>query len=355
MMKRTAAWLLLPLVSAGAFAGQALTGRLQEALQRSGPGEAIPVWIFFTDKGVRPGAPLPPPLSLVSARALQRRAAVLPADRIVDETDLPVCPAYIARVAPLVARTRQVSRWLNAVSAEATSGQIAQIEALPCVRTVDLLMRYRRVAGTEASPPGAARPAARHPEGTGALDYGESLPQVSLENIPAVNATGNSAQGIIIGMFDNGVRLPGHEAFDLLRPRIIAQHDFVDHKTSVVPNDPDPGFGAHGVYTLSTIAGYTPGRLIGPAYGASFILARTENDSSETPIEEDNWAAAIEWAESLGVQVTSTSLGYFDFDPGWVSLTWQDMNGHTAVISIAALMAARKGVIVVNSAGNDAE
>ncbi|HTO93064.1 MAG TPA: S8 family serine peptidase, partial [Bacteroidota bacterium] len=173
--------------------------------------------------------------------------------------------------------------------------------------------------------------------------------------IPAVHASGNSAEGIIIGMFDNGVRLPGHEAFDLLRPRIIAQHDFVDHKTSVIPNDTAPGFGDHGVYTLSTIAGYKPGKLIGPAYGASFILARTENDSSETPIEEDNWVAAVEWAESLGVQVTSTSLVYLGFDPGWPSLTWQDMNGRTAVISIAALMAARKGVVVVTSAGNDGQ
>jgi len=353
MTSRTAVCLLL-LGSAGASGAPAITGRLEEALRRTEPGGLVPVWIFFNDKGVPPDAPLPPPLSLVSARALRRRAAVLPADRLVDETDLPVCAAYIDRVTPLVARVRQVSRWLNGISAEATAEQIAMLRTLPCIRTVDLLQRYRRT-DTEVSPPGAARTGAGHPAGAEALDYGESLPQVSLENIPAVHATGNSAQGIIIGIFDNGFRLLGHEAFASLRSRIIAQHDFVDHKSSVVPNDPAAGFGAHGVNTLSTLAGYAPGRLIGPAYGASFILARTENDSSETPIEEDNWAAAVEWAESLGVQVTSTSLGYFDFDPGWTSLTAQDMNGRTAVISIAALMAARKGVIVVNAAGNDAD
>ena len=356
MTQRAAVWFLLLIVPAGALGAPALTGRLQEALHRSAPGDLVPVWVFFTDKGVSPDAPLPPALSLVSARALRRRATALPADRLVDQSDLPVCRTYIDAVTPLVTRIRQVSRWLNGVSAEVTGDQLARIEALPCVRTVDLVQRYRRVPETEVSPPRAARQAARQPAGAGSLDYGESLPQVSLENIPAVNATGNSAQGVIIGMFDNGVRLLTHEAFDFLRPRIIAQHDYVDHKESVIPNNlVSAGFGAHGVFTLSTIAGYKPGTLIGPAYGASFILARTENDSSETPIEEDNWAAAIEWAESLGVQVTSTSLGYFDFDPGWTSLTWQDMNGRTAVISIAALMAARKGIIVVNSAGNDAQ
>ncbi len=105
--------------------------------------------------------------------------------------------------------------------------------------------------------------------------------------------------------------------------------------------------------TLSTIGGYTSGTLIGPAYGASYILLRTENDSSETPFEEDKWIAGIEWADSIGVQVTSTSLGYLDYDAPYKSWTWQDMNGRTTPISRAAAMAVRKGIIVVNSAGNN--
>ncbi|HEX7573466.1 MAG TPA: S8 family serine peptidase, partial [Bacteroidota bacterium] len=284
----------------------------------------------------------------------QRRARVLPANSLVDETDLPVSAEYIAKVTPIVTSIRQTSKWLNGVSAEATPAQISRLEALPFVREIEIVQRYRRVRETEINAAASPYLPVRKGDGTGALDYGSSLAQVSLENIPAVHATGNSAQGIIIGVFDNGFRLLNHEAFDFLRPRIIAQHDFVDHKVSVVPNNPNGPFGGHGVNTLSTLAGYKPGQVIGPAYGASFILARTENDSSETPVEEDNWVAAIQWAESLGVQITSTSLGYYDFDSGFTSLTWQDMNGKTAVITRAAVMAARKGVIVVNSAGNDA-
>jgi serine protease AprX len=341
------------LVASAAGAGNRTTGRLEQAVHRAGPGDQIAVWVFFTDKGtlVRDGKPLP--RDLVSELALRRRARVLPSDRLVDESDLPVSEEYIARVAPLVSHIRQRSRWLNGVSAQAAPGAIAQIESLPFVREIDLVQKYRRAGGEETQGASPAVLPPRKSSGTGALDYGSSLPQVSLENIPAVHATGNSAQGIIIGLFDNGVRLQTHQAFDQLRGRIIAQRDFVDHKTSVVPNDPNSEFGGHGVNTLSTLAGYKPGNIIGPAFGASFILARTENDSSETPFEEDNWAAAIEWAESLGVQITSTSLGYLTFDTPYTSLTWQDMNGRNSVISRAAVMAARKGVIVVNSAGNE--
>jgi serine protease AprX len=345
--------LSLLLGAAGAPGGTRTTGRLEQALHQAGPGDQISVWVFFNDKGarVRTGKSLPG--DLVSERALRRRARVLPADRLVDESDLPVSEEYIARVAPLVLRIRQRSRWLNGVSVDATPAGIALLESLPFVHEIDIVQKYRRSGGEESLPLSPSVLPPRKSNGTAALDYGSSFPQVSLENIPAVHATGNSAQGIIIGLFDNGVRLQTHQAFDQLRPRIIAQHDFVDHKTSVVPVDPNPEFGGHGVNTLSTLAGYEPGNIIGPAFGASFILSRTENDSSETPFEEDNWAAAIEWAESLGVQVTSTSLGYLTFDAPYTSLTWRDMDGRTSVISRAAVMAARKGVIVVNSAGNE--
>ncbi len=340
---------MLALSFAVGSGGDRTTGRLENVLRSARSDEQIAVWVFFTDKreSGRPG------LDLVSSRALQRRARVLPANMLVDEADLPVSTEYIRALTPLVTRIRQTSKWLNGVSVDATPAGVPLIEALPFVREIDIVQKYRRGSGVETVQSTPPLPSPRIPSGTGALDYGPSIDQVLPENIPAVHATGNSAQGIIIGLFDNGVRLQTHQAFDSLRGRIIAQRDFVDHKTSVIPNNPNSGFGGHGVNTLSTLAGYRPGQIIGPAYGASFILARTENDSSETPFEEDNWAAAIEWAESLGVQVTSTSLGYLTFDSPYASLTWQDMNGRNSVISRAAVKAARRGVIVVNSAGNE--
>ncbi len=348
--------LWLAVVGLTACAAQALAGdgkvskQLQDALRENNPGTRLAVWVHFRDKGILLKAAMYP--GLVSDRALERRRRVLPSDRLVDQSDVPLDETYVNRVTALGTEVRQRSRWLNALSIEATPAAIAEVAKLPFVRSLDLVGRSRRDP-VRSVIPASALPAQElfKPGGTAVLDYGPSLAQVSLLNIPAVHATGNSAQGIIIGVFDNGFRLPGHQAFDSLH--ILATRDFVDKKTSVVPNNPDPAFGSHGVNTLSVIGGYHPGQLIGPAYGATYILARTENDSSETPIEEDNWIAAIEWAESLGVQVTSTSLGYLTYDPPYTSWTWEDMDGRTTPITKAAAMAVRKGVIVVNSAGNN--
>jgi subtilisin family serine protease len=340
-------------------------GRFDATLKQSRPSEKLTCWVFFRDKGTTPLSKLAQPSSLVSERSLKRRLNVLPADQLVDETDLPLEKSYVDQVAALVTKVRQQTKWLNGVSVEATPEQLARVSNLPFVKEIQPVARFWNKRSVEVPSPPESSPSGRtkgaEPD---SLNYGPSQTQLQLINVPAVHNTGNSAQGILIGVFDNGVRLLSHHTFDNLRPRIVAMHDFVDNKVDVQPDNPSAGFGAHGVITLSTIGGYSPGQLIGPAYGASFILARTENDSASDfyPSEEDNWIAAAEWAESLGVQVTSTSLGYFEHvktDSPWVvdpatSWKWSDMNGKTIPISRAATLAARKGVVVVNSAGNDA-
>jgi serine protease AprX len=310
------------------------------------------VWVTFTDKGHGELQKVLDPGSLVSERSLTRRMNVLSPDALVDRTDVPVFTDYVTGVEATGAMVRQRSKWFNAISVSATSGQMEAIAALPFVKELELLGAYgRRVTEEPVAPVSPSPETLQRTDGIHALDYGPSAGQVQLISVPAVHDLGNHAEGVIVGVFDNGFRLPGHEVFSSMN--IIATRDFVDHKTSVVPNNPSSGFGGHGVSTLSVIGGYKPGQLIGPAFGASFILARTENDSSETPIEEDNWVAAIEWADSLGVQVTSTSLGYIDFSAPYTSWTWENMDGRTTVISRAAAMAVRKGILVVNSAGNE--
>ncbi len=332
-------------------------GHLARLMNTDSTGGSYTVWVTFADKGSSGLQKIHEPAAIVSERSLMRRRNVLPEDAVVDYADLPIEERYVEAVCAAGARIRQRSRWFNAVSLVATRQQIHAIAQLPFVKDVDLVNMY----GTRRmDPPADDTPPPTHPllksDQAHLLDYGPSVNQLLLINVPPVHDLGNHAEGVIVGVFDNGFRLLTHEVFASMN--IIATRDFVDHKTSVVPNNPASNFGDHGVNTLSTIGGYKPGQLVGPAFGASFVLARTENDSSETPVEEDNWLAAMEWADSIGVQVTSTSLGYgnssaYPYPPPYVNWTWEDMDGRTTLISRAAAMAVRKGIVVLNSAGNE--
>ena len=335
-----------------ASGGATIGTRLTKALSSTSSDQRQLIWVYLADKGTDVLRKTAEPSMLVSERSLQRRRNVLPPDNLVDETDVPVEAGYLREIAATGAKIQHRSRWLNAASVLATPEQVAYIAALPFVREVKLTGRFRK-RDTEPAPEEISLPAEmlRKQTSTHVLDYGLSFNQVNQINVPPLHDAGNAAQGVIVGVFDNGFRLPAHEAFATMN--ILATYDFVDHKVSVVPVNPAGNFGDHGVNTLSTIGGYKPGVLIGPAYGATYILARTENDSSETPLEEDKWVAAIEWADSIGVQVTSTSLGYLDYNPPYTSWTWLDMNGRTTVVTRAAAMAVRKGIVVVNSAGNE--
>ena len=351
---------LLLCAAATSFAGEwesmpsaKTDARLAEVLQRLSPTDEVLAWVFFTDKGSHEFLKASVPHNVVSERSIQRRLKVRLLSDVVDYTDLPVEKSYVDQIAPHVNRVRQMSKWFNGVSVSATRNQIERLESLPFVAKTELLTRFKRnISEEELTSSPSSNTIQQHKDNSlNSFDYGLSFAQVNQINVPAVHNLGNYGQGVIIGVLDNGFRLLNHEAFDSLR--LVATYDFVDHKVSVVPNNPDPGFGAHGIITLSAIAGFKPGQLIGPAFGARYILARTENDSSETPLEEDNWLAAIEWADSLGVDVTSTSLGYLTYDPPYPSWTWEQMNGNTTVITRAADMAVARGIVVCNSAGNN--
>ncbi len=336
----------LSIIGGSSFAGQKISPYLQAALSDR-PELNHLVWVEFVDKG-----PIPQleriSTSLITEKAIERRSKVLAPEELVSFIDVPVSSEYVAAVRQEVGNIRQVSRWFNMVSAVASPEKIEALAQLPFVKSISLVARSRRDSVEQNIDSQTTTAPADSPF---ALDYGPSLAQLQLINVPPLHDLGNFGQGILICVLDNGFRLLSHEAFASMN--IIATYDFVDHKVSVVPNNTSPAFGSHGINTLSALGGRKDGQLIGPAFGASFLLARTENDSSETPIEEDNWVAAIEWAESLGVDVTSTSLGYLAYDPPYTSWTWQNLDGNTTLITRAADMAAALGVVVVNSAGNN--
>ncbi|MBA4312141.1 MAG: hypothetical protein C0417_05885 [Chlorobiaceae bacterium] len=318
-------------------------------LEMNSQDQAI-VLIYFKDKGNVKNLREINASSIISERSINRRMKVRRNSNVIDEQDLPIASSYVQAVANNVVQVRHELKWFNAVSAFATKQQIDLLRNLPFVKEIELVGRWKKRPGDEEEQIIKNADTTPSPTGTTSLDYGTSYTQVNQIKVPQVHNLGIYGQGVVVGAFDNGFRLLTHESFSSMN--IIAQHDFVDHKESVIPDNPNTGFGSHGVNTLSTIGGYKPGQLIGPAFKASYILARTENDSSETPIEEDNWAAAIQWADSIGVDVTSTSLGYTTYDAPYTSWTWADMDGNTTLISRAADHAAWLGIAVVNSAGN---
>jgi serine protease AprX len=315
------------------------TLRLETALAGARADETQPVWVYFRDKG-EAAAPV-----ALSPRALARRQArgSLP---LVDAADAPVAPAYLEAV-ERIAHLRHASRWFNAASVDATPAQVEALAALPFVERLDLVRRFRRQPEPESAPAagGKLRASAR----TAAIDYGLSLGQLEQIGVPTLHRAGYDGTGVMIAVFDAGFDNLAHEA--LASTRIVAQYDFVNGDLDVA-NGSDRGEGSHGTSTLSVLGGYREGMLVGPAYGATFILGKTEDTTRETPVEEDHWAAAAEWAEAAGADVISSSLGYLDYDAGFRSLTPRELDGDTAVSTRAADLAAERGVVVVNSAGN---
>jgi serine protease AprX len=336
------------LVVAGVVSSGARQARfspwLDTALRQARATDRLAVWVYFTDKGDATTAAAAP----ITTRARQRRIRRGTTSTVTAFGDRGLSPAYVDRVTGLVDRVRQQSRWLNAVSVEATPAQITELSALTFVSRVDVVRRYRRLRDEPVEPVDTPRGGPRlrgHDVGDEPLDYGTGIDQVRQLRVPELHERGLHGEGVVIAVFDSGFPNLAHEAFASLT--IVAERDFVEGRESVRDSA-----DAHGTNTLSTLGGYAPGQLIGPAYRASFILAVTEDVRSETPIEEDNWAAAAEWAEALGADVISSSLGYLDFDLPYTSYTAQDMNGETAVTTKAAALAAERGVVVINSAGN---
>lgn len=303
----------------------------------------IPVWIFFTDKGIssqreyrRAVEAAAPQLT---QRALARRKKVMKGELLTFE-DLPVHDAYIVELKNQGFEKRHNSKWLNAVSGFLPRNNLSAAANLPFVREISLLHKTRRKPQPQYdAPPG------EKPSGVDSLDYGNSFQQLQQINVPAVQELGYTGKGVIICMLDVGFNL-SHEALQHIDK--IAEHDFIfDDDTTSNQEGDAPTQQNHGTETLSVIGGAKAGKLYGPAYEASFILAKTEDVRSETPIEEDNWVAAIEWAEGLGADVSSTSLGYYDW------YTYEDMDGNTSVMTRAADLAVARGVVVVVAAGNE--
>ena len=323
---------------------QTLTENARSFLSRQ-KLEKVKVWVFFTDKGVFSRRDFQSAADQVAIGDHSRRRRAKVGRETPVFADLAVRHEYVDRITRRGATLRRLSRWLNAASFEIELRLLDEIAHLPFVSKIEPVAGFRpriEIGETEIVPPKLS------PAGQDVLDYGSSWTQVNMINVPAMHSMGYSGEGVIVAMLDTGYRKT-HSAFAQASDdgRVLAEYDFVfnDGETQNELED-DEAQHNHGTYCWSALGGFSPGSVIGPAYGASFLLAKTEDVRSETPVEEDNWVAAMEWADSLEADVISTSLSYSDW------YTYEDLDGNTAVITLAANTAAGLGIVVSNSIGN---
>lgn len=313
--------------------------------------------IRFKDKAGTPFT-INNPSQYLSARSIQRRVRQnIP----IDSSDLPITPRYIdsVRLAGNVIILNR-SKWLNEVCIQTTDvAALAKINSFPFVISSNPVMRIQQQGNKENTVTrnkfneeiSKTTTIATIEKTTGdVFNYGKSLAQIHIHEGEFLHNNGFKGEGMLMAVFDAGYRnYLTVTAFDSVRNnnQVVETYDFVQNETSVNEDDP------HGMYVFSIIAANWPGQLVGSCPKAKFYLYRTEEVSSEYPIEEQNWAAAAERADSIGVDVFTTSLGYTTFDNPVFNHTYADMNGKITIIARANTMAARKGIISVVAAGND--
>ena len=306
--------------------------------------------VYFKDKGITKSNTLSKTtqeyqiaLNQLSERSIERRKKVL-GDDIITFEDIPVKSEYVQAVEKVGAEIVWELKWFNAVSCWISNEQKSQIENLPFVDRVEKvkIIKSDNKEITDKFLPKVNDNGIVNYN----FDYGGSLTQDTLSDIPLVHDLGYNGQNVIVGLLDAGFAWKSHPATQ--NADVIAERDFVYGDGST-----DDGDAGHGTAVFSIIGGFNEGEIIGPAFGAKFILAKTENIFSETHIEEDNYAAALEWMESLGVDITSSSLGYNVFDEGEESYEYKDMDGKTTIVTKACEIAFSKGVLTMTSAGNE--
>jgi serine protease AprX len=325
-MKQTARIYLCLLLWAGVATAAQIGGSDRQA-----------VWVLLVGKAQDTGARIP-----------WHQTGHSPTSR---ELGLPVDPEALVDLREAGLEIRFVSRWLNAVSVMATADQIAWLKRQPTVHRVQPVARY------ESPRPDSAEPVRPAPKALSGSEAGVALQQLDQIRVLELHARGVDGSGVRVALLDNGFHTQ-HVAF--AQTSILATWDFINADATVSDEIDEPVTGdetasmqnIHGAQVLSVLGGFHPGRYVGVAPGAEFLLAKTEDNGDEMPIEEDRWVAGLEWADSLGAQIVSSSLGYNLWDDG-SGYTHDQLDGSTALTSQAAAAAVQRGLAVVVAAGNE--
>lgn len=309
--------------------------------------------IYFTDKGNNSYS-LSTPSLFLSSRSLERRNKY---GISIDSTDLPVSDFYTDSLLKLGnIKLLGQSRWLNAVLIQTDDTQIwSQIQNLTFVQKIEeAALRITNILPADKWKNELLQPleltGARNSSTSGNLEYGAGAAQINLHNGSFLHRLGATGAPMLISFMDAGYT--GYLSNPFLdsaisQNRIVATRDFVSGDNNVNEDN------QHGLNCLSITAGNKPRTFVGSCPDASFILLRTEDAASEYLIEEFNWAMGAEYADSCGTDVISSSLSYTTFDLPTQDHSYSEMDGNTTIISRAADIAAKKGILVVTSAGND--
>lgn len=305
-------------------------------------------WVKFKNKGGTPYS-LSNPSAYLSSKAIARRTLHGIA---IDSTDLPVTPSYVTQVDNVSGVTVLYrSKWLNGIVVTVSNTvALSTINALPFVQSSGAVNKYRITFPAIDKNNINTNSSSQKVQNPNAYNYGSSLNQAQMIGADCMHNSGFRGQGITIAVMDAGFRdVNLDNIYDslFLQGRLKGTRDFVTGDTMVFEDH------THGAQVLSTMAGISPGTIIGTAPKANYWLLRTEDAATETISEEYNWIRGAEFADSLGADICTTSLGYTTFDGGANDHTYAQLNGKTAPMSIAATMATRKGMIVLNAAGNE--
>lgn len=300
-------------------------------------------WVYFNDK---PNAQtfLNNPLTMLTQRALDRRATQGIA---LDVTDAPIEQTYLNQIAAATGITiKAQSKWLNCLHVRGSQSDISALASLSFVNHIhfaDNSLNFKMAK------PKKNTPVNKQMNVQTSFAYGTSANQIEMLNGQYLHQANDTGSGKIIAVLDAGfigvnTIAPFARMFNL--GHYLGGYNFVAGNTDVFSTH------NHGTMALSCMTGYADGQLVGTAPDAGYYLFITEDVSGENPVEESYWVQAAEEADRLGVDVISTSLGYFEYDNANYSHTYADMTGNTAFASQGANIAFSKGMIVVASAGN---
>ena len=303
-------------------------------------------WVYFKDK---PNAQtyLDNPLTMLTQRALDRRTAQ---NIALNLTDIPLEVTYINQVKLNSGiNVMAQSKWLNALHIRGTQNNILSLKTLSFVDKVVFANKNLNTTSKKVSENQVFQSKEKL-KTTIDYSYGSSSNQIQMLNGQVLHQQNYTGSGKIIAVLDAG--FPGVNTAQPFKKlidnnQILGGYDFVNRNNDFYTGDD------HGTMVLSTMGGYKENALVGTAPDANYYLFITEYDPTENPVEESYWVEAAEEADRLGVDIITTSLGYFGFDNSNYSHTYSDMNGTTNFISRGAEIAFSKGIVVVASAGNE--